>query len=362
MTFFSRRALLLTSSGFLLGGAAIWLLVVATSGAALGVAEPARLWTWSLLPVQGVDGAATTLYEPFALVRNLALIAFASIGSMLGAYALLERLQGAPAPGRTDDPKTLVATRRKLDDEIANVTAMLRAHLDKNQNYGRALARGRVSLDSALSREQLRDAVKLLISENEAMTRATQDYERKLDESRAQVDMLRAALFETKELNARDGLTNAFSRRHFDNIIHREALEAARTKTSLSLVMADVDNFKKINDTFGHPIGDQVLRNVAELMIANTKGKDCVARYGGEEFAILLPSTNAQEAAGLAEQIRKKLEMQKWAVKGGAALGSITASFGVSQLAPNETATDLVRRADAKLYESKANGRNRVTR
>ena len=105
-----------------------------------------------------------------------------------------------------------------------------------------------------------------------------------------------------------------------------------------------------------------MLKNFGALLLETTKGGDCVARYGGEEFVIILPETPLQEAAGLAEQIRKKLEAQKWKTPTGTNIGTVTASFGVSQRNLNDTPAELVARTDAKLYESKAGGRNRVTR
>ncbi len=125
--------------------------------------------------------------------------------------------------------------------------------------------------------------------------------------------------------------------------------------------MADIDNFKKINDTFGHPVGDEVIKKFADLMAETTKDQGYVARYGGEEFAIVLPAMSGAQAAGIAEGIRKALETQRWGVRGGPKLGKVTASFGVSQLNDGEAPETLIEKADAKLYESKAAGRNRVS-
>ncbi|HEY8580068.1 MAG TPA: GGDEF domain-containing protein [Beijerinckiaceae bacterium] len=351
----------MAASAFLLGGLTMFLVGAATKDAGFAPAHASALWNWSLLPVESASpSGGVTLLEPFALARNLAVIALASLGALLAAFAVLERAQKPRAAQA--GAGGLIAARRKLDGEMTNLANMLRAYVEKSQSYSGALARGKVNLEASSTREQMREAVRLLIAENEQMQRANAHYQRQLEDSRGQVDALRAALSESRELTARDSLTNAYSRRHFDEVLAREVRDAQKNQAPLSLVLADVDHFKKINDTFGHPVGDEVLRNFAELMIANTKGGDCVARYGGEEFAIVLPATAAPEAAGLAERIRQKLEAKKWALKSGAPLGVVTASFGVSQLDPAEPAVHLVRRTDAKLYESKARGRNRVTR
>ena len=105
--------------------------------------------------------------------------------------------------------------------------------------------------------------------------------------------------------------------------------------------MADIDHFKKINDGHGHLIGDEVLKNFAKTMSKHVEDKDTVARYGGEEFAIIMPAVSYAEAKLAAERIRAEFENKKWAIKGGAPIGRITASFGVAQLAPRESAESL---------------------
>jgi diguanylate cyclase len=290
------------------------------------------------------------------------LIALAATGSLLGAQRLIEifRLDGPTIDGQVI--KRLAATRQQLDNELVNVLALFRAHIEKSNMHSAALARGQTNLEVAQTSEQVRAVIQFLIAENEQMQSNNAGYEQKLKESRSQVEVLRVALKQSQEATARDPLTNTFSRRHFDITVAKEVAEAKQTLTALSLIMADIDDFKKINDRFGHPVGDDVLREFADLMIANTKRGDCVARYGGEEFAIVLPATSAHEAAGLAEKIWEKLETRRWGVKGGPPIGSVTASFGVSQLKSNESPAGLIQRADAKLYESKAAGRNRVSK
>jgi diguanylate cyclase len=129
----------------------------------------------------------------------------------------------------------------------------------------------------------------------------------------------------------------------------------------LSLILADIDNFKKINDQFGHLVGDEILKLVAGTLSHNVKGRDSVARFGGEEFAIILPETTALNALNIAQQIRQKLENQKWISRQhNKPIGIVTASFGVAQLEDGERKSIFLRRADSKLYQAKNAGRNRV--
>ena len=122
-----------------------------------------------------------------------------------------------------------------------------------------------------------------------------------------------------------------------------------------------LDRFKAINDTFGHQIGDEILKMFAKLLSSNVKGRDTVARFGGEEFAIILPETELDDADRLTENIRSQLESKELAVNtSGQPIGKITASFGIAQLDERDDADTLVKRADARLYEAKCAGRNRV--
>jgi diguanylate cyclase len=137
---------------------------------------------------------------------------------------------------------------------------------------------------------------------------------------------------------------------------------ASADGSSLCLIIADIDHFKKVNDTHGHLVGDNVLRMVAATIKESIKGKDMAARIGGEEFAILLPDTPFDGAMKLANDMRlafERLDLKKKST--GESLGKITLSFGVAKYKTNEATEDFVNRADEALYKSKNTGRNRVT-
>jgi len=159
-------------------------------------------------------------------------------------------------------------------------------------------------------------------------------------------------------LSVRDGLTGVFNRRHLDEQLPSELERARRTNQPISVAMVDLDNFKRINDTVGHAVGDRALQVIAEVIGSLLRQSDFVARYGGEEFAIVFADTNCEAAAAASERIREAIASRDWAdihpdIR-------LTASFGVAQADATSDAGKLLDEADARLYAAKAAGRNRV--
>lgn len=154
-----------------------------------------------------------------------------------------------------------------------------------------------------------------------------------------------------------DSLTGLFNRRVFDEKLSRRVSERRRRRSPVSLLMVDVDYFKQINDEFGHQVGDDVLKQFAQLLLTSVRELDIVTRYGGEEFAIILHATNLQEAAVVAERIRHTMEKQKWATHNRKFL--LTVSAGVAEIQPGDDVDSVLQRADQALYAAKSQGRNR---
>jgi diguanylate cyclase (GGDEF)-like protein len=169
-------------------------------------------------------------------------------------------------------------------------------------------------------------------------------------EARYQQQLVTAAL--------RDPLTNAFNRRHFDECLLSECAYARRHEQPLSLVFADLDDFKRINDTFGHAAGDAVLKEVARAFEKALRTHDTLFRYGGEEFVILARSTELEGGAHLAERLREQVGRCRFRQ-----LGSdlrVTVSLGVAAFDPGLTGEDMVEKADIGVYEAKRSGKDRV--
>jgi two-component system chemotaxis family response regulator WspR len=180
-----------------------------------------------------------------------------------------------------------------------------------------------------------------------------------LQELRAQLEQKNAIL---ERLSALDGLTGVANRRRFEEALAAEWKRAARERTSLSLILIDVDYFKLYNDHYGHLGGDDCLRQVAGALASSLRRPaDLVARYGGEEFAVLLPVTDPAGAAQVAETLREEIERLHIPHARSGVADCVTASLGsaTTQPQPSGDPADLVARADAALYEAKHAGRNR---
>ena len=156
-----------------------------------------------------------------------------------------------------------------------------------------------------------------------------------------------------------DQLTGAYNRRFLSEQLKVRLREAKRHKTPISLILFDLDCFKDVNDTYGHPFGDVVLKGTADLAKRQIREEDILARYGGEEFAVVLPHTDRQGAAVLAERLRKAAAGHLHS--NGRGKGRVTISLGVASFPLDEAGSveDLIESADARLYEAKDSGRNR---
>jgi len=153
-----------------------------------------------------------------------------------------------------------------------------------------------------------------------------------------------------------DLLTGIANRRIFLESLGGAISFAQRHQTPLSIIMADLDDFKSVNDTFGHNAGDRVLQAFATLLMENSREEDLIARWGGEEFIMMLPGTSATEATVFGERLRHRFEEITFPDSGI----RLTASFGVAAYQPGETSTSFIDRADQALYEAKRLGKNQV--
>jgi diguanylate cyclase (GGDEF)-like protein len=165
----------------------------------------------------------------------------------------------------------------------------------------------------------------------------------------------------TRELElqaTRDNLTGLFNRRYADDYLVRELDICRRERRRFAVALADIDFFKRVNDTHSHATGDAVLRRVASILRERCRASDVLARYGGEEFLVCLPSTELREAQRLCEGLRAAVESANWAELGLA--DGVTISFGIAEYRADVSPERLLNRADERLYEAKNGGRNLV--
>ena len=174
------------------------------------------------------------------------------------------------------------------------------------------------------------------------------------------IGMAAAGRLELSRKASFDGLTGLFNHEYFQNMLRQEFASSRRYNRPLGLILIDIDHFKQFNDTWGHQVGDLVLREVAQLIRSNCRDSDVVARYGGEEMVIIMPSTNMPYAEEVAERTRANIEQHR-ILHDGHEL-TVTISLGLAMLEPDVADKDeLISRADDALYRSKENGRNQVT-
>lgn len=247
--------------------------------------------------------------------------------------------------------RELGAVQQKLQDAERDTAA-----------YGKALEGATHELVASPDAAGMKRLVESLVAATARMQRRSQDLEDRLQKTSNEVTQLRSHLEKVREEAMTDALTGIANRKRFDETLRRARREAEAKNRPLSLVLCDIDYFKRFNDTWGHQTGDQIIRFVAGCLTRHSAESHIVARYGGEEFGIVMPNTDAATAAEISERIRKTVESKKLLRKStNEDLGNITVSLGVATYRDGESIEELIERSDANLYKSKTEGRNRST-
>lgn len=211
--------------------------------------------------------------------------------------------------------------------------------------------------------KKIKNALKLEVEQMREVIDIKRDQEsRQMKLLAGQVDVLRQELEKAKEKSVTDALTGAYNRLAFDEYIAEKIERYTMVKEAFSMLMLDLDNFKSINDKYGHPIGDRVLMAFAQKCRSSIRGDDFLARYGGEEFAIVLPGANLGNALKKARHICQTIASTRYAIGNSSANDylSITVSIGVCAAKKGDTVDTFITRADKALYEAKRGGKNRA--
>ena len=277
------------------------------------------------------------------------------------AYYDIEQIHSECLSADARKRDQLNLANNKLDKEMDDILALIQSHVTSSKSYSGSLAERAKGLSDDASPATIRLTIERLLEENKAMRSETTKLTTSLEHSKAQIQELRANLAKSRENEMRDPLTSIANRRRFEICLAEEVERSRASKTALCLVYADLDYFKRVNDGFGHLIGDEVLKYFASLLTKNLRKGDLPARYGGEEFAIIMPETAIEDAVQVMERIRQKLQQTKLVVtENNQSLGSITASFGIAAFSDSDDIAQLMKRADVNLYAAKNEGRNRI--
>lgn len=257
--------------------------------------------------------------------------------------------------GRMIQEADLREASERIQRTVSEVVEYIGTASGSAEDYGSVL------FDFSNQEDGLPQQIDFILDKTREMAKTNRQLEQRLKASSVEIDELRDHLEELEQEAYTDALTGIPNRKSFDDILHEAIADADRTAMPLSLLMIDIDFFKRFNDSYGHLLGDQVLRLVAHYITDCIRGSDTATRYGGEEFSIILPRTRLDSAFRVAENIRQHVASKKVVNKRtGSSLGQITLSIGVSTYGPGDTLGDLVNRADEALYRAKDHGRNCV--
>jgi diguanylate cyclase len=261
--------------------------------------------------------------------------------------------------------------QKMVDDTALNAQKMLKEVLKavsdfsgETQDYNKDLGKYIDNISNDYGDSDVKDVIKQLVGATAGLKERGEQMSQRLEESKKEINTLRENLQQVSSEAQRDGLTGLYNRRTFERILEEYMGVSRDQKTPLCLIMIDVDHFKKFNDTYGHLLGDEVLKIVARTLHDTLKGQDVVARFGGEEFVAVLPATPIEGALRVADAIRQTIASKELKRKDtGQNFGQITVSLGVSSFRHAvDDIPKLLKRADEALYDSKRLGRNRVSR
>lgn len=264
--------------------------------------------------------------------------------------------------GHPGNDRVVDETSQRVHSELERVLKRLKVAENDTSRFGDTLMGYSDSLAGATDSNSLQHALASLVGETRTMEEKSRGLEGELKRSSQEIDKLKRNLEAARLEALTDELTGIGNRKLFEQSLHLAVADSSATVgVPLSLIFCDVDHFKNFNDTWGHKLGDHVLRLVAQQMKDHVAGRGTPARFGGEEFAVILPNVPLAEATALAERLRQAISTKTMKMRStGVSLGRITMSYGVALHVPGESPDDFVARADRALYAAKAAGRNRV--
>ena len=264
----------------------------------------------------------------------------------------IQNLVNKASQGQLDRGKARDAFESILEGEVDEVRSIINSKNDLGElghSISQHLGLIMTAMQEYRSEEDTRES---------ALTAQLADMQQKLHEMEKLAEVAQHAIEEQRKKAMHDALTGLPNREAYDQRLDQEITRLQRYGNKLSLMVCDIDLFKRINDNYGHLAGDKVLKIIAKSLQINLRDSDFIARFGGEEFVALMPETSREEAKLVADKLRQKIENSPFSFKKEPV--QITISFGISEFAQNESADEVFARADKALYEAKDNGRNQV--
>jgi len=250
-------------------------------------------------------------------------------------------------------------------DETETQLARMNDYIERQdagtRDYKQRLGASRSDLDASVTLDRQRTMLAEMIEATGTMLATTEQLQSELAASSREIDILKADL-EIARVDARsDALTGLANRKACCDYLDAQIIRAEADDQPLGLIFLDIDHFKKFNDSYGHRVGDEVLRLVSASLESFFHGRGFVSRWGGEEFVIVMPLHGAEETAAFAERFRQHIGTRTVRTRqSGQEIGRVTMSLGVAGLLPGDAAQQIIDRADSALYDAKADGRDRV--
>ena len=268
---------------------------------------------------------------------------------------IYERYLGGPP-----DDLIVQQTGARMEEEIAGLLSVISSATGDAENFQTSIQENLRDLTKDQGFEGITKVMKTLVDEAQKMQSSNAEMQRRLEASSKEIVSLRENLAEVQREALTDGLTGIANRKMFDMTMDRAIEAAARTGEPFCLAMTDIDFFKKVNDTFGHAAGDEVLIEMSRRVIDHVRSVDTVARLGGEEFVAVLPDTEEEVALVVAERLRYTMAAEMFEMKAAGTSETVTISIGVAMLQGDDSLDSLMNRADEALYAAKGAGRNLV--
>jgi diguanylate cyclase (GGDEF)-like protein len=268
--------------------------------------------------------------------------------------------QTVAAPSPSGEDQQFDETREVIQGLLESLNATVAALVEGNTGYVSTLQGHKASIQKAMTVAGVEEIQRLLVGEIEDLETTAKGYREELEQAKTRIHEQESVMAKLREDAYVDGLTRVPNRRALDKRLENELARAKRHERSLSVIMLDIDFFKRVNDAHGHDMGDKVLQVVAHILGECIRDTDFLARYGGEEFAIVLPETSAQQTRVLAERARQGVS--KAVLKTDGTQVRVTVSLGIAEFCHDmeDTPEALLKRADDALYRAKDSGRNRV--